>query len=110
MLGSALSIYFGVTVANPYLAALLISMGVGMIGLGSPSVWALTQRIVPHTSIATASGLLNGVATWFGSLSPTIIGICIALSGGSYAGGLFSLVATTAIGMLTALLLMQRKL
>jgi sugar phosphate permease len=73
-------------------------------------MWAVTQRIVPRASIGTASGLLNGTATWFGSLSPTIIGICIALSGGSYAGGLYSLVATTVIGMLTALLLMQRKL
>lgn len=105
MAGSTLSIYFGITVANAGLSAVLISMGVGMIGLGSPALWSMTQRIVPSNSIATASGLLNGVATWFGSLSPAIIGFCIALSGGSYAGGLYSLIATTVLGMVLAAVL-----
>jgi len=109
MLGSALSIYFGVAAVNNNAAAVLISFGMGMTGIGIPAAWAMTQRLVPGKAISTASGTLNGIATGIGALSPTIIGFCIALSGGSYAGGLFFLVGTAVLGLAVATTLTLQK-
>jgi len=109
MLGSALCTYFGVTTASNIAAAVLISLGMGMTGIGIPAAWAMTQRVVPGKAISTASGALNGIATGIGALSPTIIGICISLSGG-FSGGLLFLVGMAVLGLTAAITLAVQKL
>jgi sugar phosphate permease len=92
MLGTAAGIYFGATVSNHLASALLIAFGGGALSLGTPAAWTLLQGLVPNKAVSLSAGGMNGIANAFSSSSPVVIGFFISLTG-SYAGGLFYLVA-----------------
>lgn len=83
------------------LSAYLLALGVGSLGIGLSSYWAILQRMVHRSLIGAAAGVMNGAGMIFTALVPTIIGFTIRWSG-AYTGGLFFLVG---LGLLGALLM-----
>lgn len=96
------SILMGVNITNNFLAAIIISFGIGASSMQLPCVFTLLQGMVPSEAISSAAGALNGMAVGFGALSPVLIGLILSLTHNFYsvmylligivmAGALFSL-------------------
>ncbi len=92
----------GVNITNNYLAAIIISFGIGASSMQLPCVFTLLQGMVPGAAISSAAGALNGMAVGFGALSPVLIGVILSFTHNFYSvmylligivmiGGLFSL-------------------
>lgn len=107
--GAAVSIFVAAYVANNWASALFLSVGLGFQALGTASMWALLQSMVPSKCVGAASGLLSGICNGISALAPIAIGICISLTGG-YSGGLMYLVACGILGGTAGLILTLKKL
>lgn len=105
LLGAALFIYLGATVANNLGSAILLACSMGCIGIGLSSYWTMMQNIVTHDSIGPAAGVMNGVAQILSAFVPTIVGAMIAANNGNYTAGLMFLVGAGTIGGLIMLVL-----
>lgn len=101
----ATGILAGVNITNNYIAAIMISFGIGASSMQLPCVFTLLQGMVPSEAISSAAGALNGMAVGFGALSPVLIGLILSLTHNFYSvmylligivmvGGLFSLFFT----------------
>ncbi|WP_313104977.1 MFS transporter [Pseudescherichia vulneris] len=99
----ATGILAGVNITNNYMAAIVISFGIGASSMQLPCIFTLLQGMVPTEAISSAAGALNGMAVGFGALSPVLIGFILSVSNDFYAvmylligivmaGALFSLV------------------
>ncbi|EJW10020.1 Putative permease [Rhodovulum sp. PH10] len=108
MLLAGLCVYFGATVSDKYVSAVLLALAVGFSTMGTPAAWTLLQGLVPGQSISTASGAMNGIANGLSALSPALIGLFISLTG-SYDGGLLCLVFTGAVASVVAGVLVVQK-
>lgn len=108
MVGAAISIYAGTTVASNLAAAFFISFGYGILALGIPAAWTLMQSFAPGNAISIAAGTMNGLAIGMGALSPVAIGFFISLTGG-FTGGLLFLVGMAMLGVIAGLVLVLRK-
>jgi len=104
LLGAAICIYLGAHAESNMAAALLISVGIGSLAIGTPAGWSLLQQIVPGKAIGSGAGIMNGVANGISGLAPVAIGVCIALTG-NYVGGLMYLVCWGLIGAIACLVL-----
>ncbi|MDW6003299.1 MFS transporter [Vibrio mangrovi] len=91
-IGAGLGIYLSAIIENNWASALLICMAQGCMYMGAPASWTLLQGIVPEKSMSAASGIMIGIATVAGALSPTILGYFISITNG-YSGALYFLVA-----------------
>jgi len=105
---AALGIYIGINTANNLSAALVISVGYGMLGMGLPIAWVLLQQFVPGRAVATGAGIMNGISQGSSAAAPVLIGYFIAVSGG-YVGGLMFIVAVAVIGGLCVGVLAYQK-
>ena len=93
---------------DPVLSALLVVLGVGIWGIGTPIYYAIMQRIVPAPIMATGIGIDNGVANLGAAMAPTAIGFMIGATG-SYLPGLLFLSAVGLVGSAgAAVLAVQR--
>ncbi|MDC7786891.1 MFS transporter [Rhodoplanes sp. TEM] len=106
MLVSGICLYVGATAPDKYVAAVLLSLATGVCSMGTPAAWTLLQSLVPGKSMSTAGGTMNGIANGLSALSPALIGLFVAMTGG-YTGGLICLavvagVATVSSGVLAA--------
>jgi sugar phosphate permease len=109
MTGMALALYLGAHAMNNFSSAYLITIAVGFNAVGLPATWSLCQQLVPTRAVGTGAGLMNGVGSIGGALSPIIIGYFIGANGGSYVGGLMCLVASSLAGALCMLVLVFKK-
>lgn len=107
--GAAFSIYMGANVADNVTSAYFMSAAIGSLGIGLASYWAIMQTIVPSSSIGSAAGIMNGVASIGSAFVPTIVGFFIQASG-SYVGGLMFLVGMGALGAVCSLILTLKKI
>lgn len=108
MLGAAAGIYFGANAADNTTAAILISFGIGSIGIGLPATWALVQQIVPGKAIGAGAGMMNGISNGGSAFAPVLIGFFISMTG-SYVGGLMFLVGLGLLGALCMTILSMQK-
>lgn len=108
MLGAAAGIYFGAYAPNNVLAAIYLSMGIGSVGIGLPSAWALVQQIVPSKAVGAGAGMMNGISNGGSAFAPVLIGFFISISG-SYIGGLMFLVGLGLTGALCMFILSLQK-
>jgi sugar phosphate permease len=108
MLGAGVFIFLAASVENAMASVLLMAVGFGFWGFGTPMVHTLLQRIVPPETIATATGIENGIANLGASSSPALIGFFVA-STGSYFAGLMVLVAFAGLGAIMMLVLALQK-
>lgn len=97
MLGAAAGIYLGAFAPSNMMAAIYLSLGIGSVGIGLPSAWALVQQIVPSKAVGAGAGMMNGLSNGGSAFAPVLIGFFISLTG-SYVGGLMFLVALGLIG------------
>ncbi|SFL97811.1 MFS transporter [Pelosinus propionicus] len=104
----SLGTYFGAKATEPLVAAILLGIGMGAIGMSGPASWTILQDIVPSKGVSTASGIVNGISNGVAALAPLMVGWFISNTG-SYDGGLFFLVATSIVGGLLALVLSVKK-
>jgi len=109
MAGMALALYLGAHATNSFSSAYLITIAVGFNAVGLPATWSLCQQLVPSRALGTGAGLMNGVGSVGGALSPVIIGYFIGADGGSYVGGLMCLVVSSIAGALCMLVLVFKK-
>lgn len=91
-IGAGIGIYFSATITDNWISAILICLAQAFMYMGAPASWTLLQGIVPEKSMSTAGGVMIGIATIAGAMSPMIIGYFVNLSGG-YTGALYFLVA-----------------
>jgi MFS family permease len=106
--GAAVSIGFAALAPGPMVSAWLMVLGMIMWGMGSPVYYAMMQRIVPASIMATGIGIDNGLANFGAAMAPAVIGFLIAATG-SYLAGLLFLAALGLIGAAgTAVLAVQR--
>jgi sugar phosphate permease len=109
MLGYGIGILLSSQVPDNTTAAVAIVVAGALgSGFGMPTTWALVGKIVPKEAVSTGSGLLNGISVGVGALMPTLIGYLISLTG-HYTGGLLSMVAFAALGLVCAVILTFRK-
>ncbi len=109
MLGYGCGILFSSQVPDNTMAAVAIVVAGALgSGFGMATTWSLVGKIVPQEAVSTGSGLLNGVSVGVGALTPTIIGYLISVTG-HYTGGLMSMVAFAAVGLVCAVMLTIRK-
>ena len=109
MIGMALALYLGAHATNNFSSAYLITIAVGFNAVGLPATWSLCQQLVPTRALGTGAGLMNGVGSVGGALSPIVIGYFIGVNGGSYVGGLMCLVVSSIAGALCMLVLVFQK-
>lgn len=109
MIGMALALYLGAHATNNFFSAYLITIAVGFNAVGLPATWSLCQQLVPTRALGTGAGLMNGVGSVGGALSPIVIGYFIGVHGGSYVGGLMCLVVSSIAGALCMLVLVFQK-
>jgi len=106
--GSAAAIGLAALVASPIASAWLMVLGMVLWGIGSPVYYAIMQRIIPPSIMATGIGIDNGLANFGAALSPAVIGLLIG-STGSYVAGLLFLAVLGMIGAAgAAILALQR--
>lgn len=99
----------GVNIANNYIAAIMISFGIGASSMQLPCVFTLLQGMVPSEAISSAAGALNGMAVGFGALSPVLIGLILSLTHNFYSV-MYLLVGIVFIGGLVSLFFAVRRL
>jgi sugar phosphate permease len=109
MIGMAVTLYLGAHAANNLSSACWIAIAVGFNAVGLPATWSLCQQLVPARALGTGAGLMNGVGSIGGALSPIVIGYFISVNGGSYVGGLMCLVVSSIAGALCMLVLVSQK-
>jgi sugar phosphate permease len=95
--GAAVSIGLAALVFDPIVSGLLMVSGMTMWGIGAPIYYAMMQRIVPASIMATGIGIDNGLANFGSALAPAVIGFLIAATG-SYLMGLLFLTLLGFIG------------
>ena len=106
--GASVSIGFAALASSPIMSAWLIVLGMIMWGMGTPIYYAIMQRIVPASIMATGIGIDNGLANFGAAMAPAVIGFLIAATG-SYLAGLLFLAGLGFIGAAgVAVLAVQR--
>lgn len=105
----AAGILAGVNITNNYIAAIMISFGIGASSMQLPCVFTLLQGMVPSEAISSAAGALNGMAVGFGALSPVLIGLILSLTQNFYSV-MYLLVGIVLIGGLVSLFFAVRRL
>jgi sugar phosphate permease len=106
--GSAAAVGLAVLVASPIASAWLMVLGMVFWGMGSPVYYAIMQRIIPPSIMATGIGIDNGLANFGAALAPAVIGFLIGATG-SYEAGLLFLAGLGMIGAAgAAVLAIQR--
>jgi sugar phosphate permease len=106
--GTATAIGLAALVSDPTLSALLMILGMIMGGMGSPVYYAIMQRLVPASIMATGIGIENGLANLGAAMAPAVVGFLIAATG-SYLAGLLFLAALGWIGAAGAAVLALQK-
>ena len=104
-LGLALSQYVG---GNPALT--IVSFSIAAIGVMSfyPTYWALATGVMSARSAAASFGFVNLIANFGGFVGPYMVGYLTDRTG-TYAAGVFSLVATALLSSVVLILLRQAK-
>lgn len=105
----AAGILVGVNITNNYIAAIMISFGIGASSMQLSCVFTLLQSMVPSEAISSAAGALNGMAVGFGALSPVLIGLILSLTHNFYSV-MYLLVGIVLIGGLVSLFFAVRRL
>ena len=105
----AAGILAGVNITNNYIAAIMISFGIGASSMQLPCVFTLLQGMVPSEAISSAAGALNGMAVGFGALSPVLIGLILSLTHNFYSV-MYLLIGIVMIGGLVSISFAARRL
>jgi sugar phosphate permease len=84
--GAAVLLYAGTVASDSTSAAIIIALSSGCFGLAVPATYALTQRIVPTSVLASGTGVINGIANTVGALAPFAMGIVISATNDFNAG------------------------
>jgi len=106
--GAATSIGLAGLVSDPVVSGLLLVLGMVMWGMGTPVYYAIMQRIVPASIMATGIGIDNGLANFGSAMAPAVVGFLIAATG-SYLAGLLFLAVLGLVGAAgAAVLAIQR--
>jgi len=105
----ATGILVGVNITNNYMAAIVISFGIGASSMQLPCIFTLLQGMVPAEAISSAAGALNGMAVGFGALSPVLIGFILSMSNDFYAV-MYLLIGIVMVGALFSLIFALKRL
>jgi nitrate/nitrite transporter NarK len=108
MIGAGAGIYLSVQATDNMIAALLITAGIGFLGLGGPACFTLLQDLVPANTISTSAGILTGIGKGVSGFVPVAVGMVIALTGHTE-GGIVFLSGIAAIGAAATLILTLQK-
>jgi sugar phosphate permease len=84
--GAAVLLYAGTVASDSTSAAVIIALSSGFFGLAVPATYALTQRIVPASVLASGTGVINGIANTVGALAPFAMGVVISKTNDFNAG------------------------
>jgi sugar phosphate permease len=84
--GAAILLYAGTVASDSTSAAIIIALSSGLFGLAVPATYALTQRIVPASVLASGTGVINGIANTLGALAPFAMGVVISTTNDFNAG------------------------
>jgi sugar phosphate permease len=84
--GAAILLYAGTVTSDSTSAAIIIALSSGFFGLAVPATYALTQRIVPASVLASGTGVINGIANTVGALAPFAMGVVISTTNDFNAG------------------------
>jgi sugar phosphate permease len=106
MLGGGLGIYFSVATQDNLTAMIILTLGLGLVGFGTPASYTLLQDVVPRRAISTGTGMMNGLANIIAGLAPVTVGYIISTTG-SYHSGLLYLGSITIIGGVIAVILIR---
>lgn len=109
MLGMSIGLYLAATVSDNMTSAYCLAFAVACNAIALPSTWGLCQQIVPANALGAGSGIMNGIGSLGGALSPIVIGYLIKTSGGSYTAGLMYLVACTFVAAICMVPLIVKK-
>lgn len=96
--GTSASIVISAVAPDPFVSAVMMSVGFTVWGIGSPIYYAIMQRIVPSHLMATGIGIDNGLSNVGSALAPFMVGVLIGTTGSFMAGLLF----LAAVGLLGA--------
>jgi sugar phosphate permease len=99
--GAASSVALAALVSDPIVSGSLMICGMIMWGIGTPVYYAIMQRIVPASIMATGIGIDNGLANFGAALAPAVVGFLIAATG-SYLAGLLFIAALGLVGSVGA--------
>ncbi|GAL58174.1 D-galactonate transporter [Pseudescherichia vulneris NBRC 102420] len=105
----ATGILAGVNITNNYMAAIVISFGIGASSMQLPCIFTLLQGMVPTEAISSAAGALNGMAVGFGALSPVLIGFILSVSNDFYVV-MYLLIGIVMVGALFSLVFAMKRL
>ena len=106
--GASTSIGLAALVSNPIVSGLLVVCGVMMWGITTPVYYAIMQRIIPASIMATGIGIDNGLANFGSAMAPAVVGFLIAATG-SYLAGLLFIAILGLIGATGAAVLAVQK-
>ena len=106
--GAGTGIYCSVQAADNMLSAVLISIGIGFLGLGGPACFTLLQDLVPSNTISTSAGILTGIGKMVSGFVPVAVGIVIAFTGRTENGIVF-LSSIALVGAVAAMVLTWQK-
>ncbi len=104
MAGASAAVWLSALAPDPMVSALLMVLGFGFWGAGPPAYYAIMQRIVPSTIMATGIGIDNGLANFGSAMAPVAVGILIGATG-SYMAGLLLLAGMGIAGSVAAVVL-----
>jgi sugar phosphate permease len=105
--GASAAIVLAALAPDPMVSAVMMVIGFGVWGMGSPGYFAVMQRIIPGRIMATGIGIDNGISNFGSALAPTLVGVLIATTD-SYLAGLLLLAGIGAAGALAAVALVLR--
>ena len=106
--GAGISVCVAALAPDPTVSAALMVLGFGFWGMGSPSYYAIMQRIIPGNIMATGIGIDNGLANLGSAIVPTLVGLLVGATG-SYLAGLLLIAGLGVAGSLAALALAVQK-
>lgn len=108
MLTSAVLLYVGISIQNSIAIALLIAFSIAFSQATYPISYTMLQNNVPAYSVGTATGIFNGVAYSWCSVTPYIIGWLCNVTG-SFTGGFIYLIIVMVIGAVATIPLIKER-
>ncbi|MGE5619708.1 MAG: MFS transporter [Sphingomonadaceae bacterium] len=106
--GASVCVLLAALAPDPTTCAVLMVLGFGFWGGGSPAYFAIMQRIVPGPIMATGIGIDNGLSNFGSATAPVAVGFLIGATGSYLAGLLFLAGVGLAGSLAAAILALQR--
>lgn len=102
---AGISTFFALKAGSIVITVLILSMAVFFVTAYITSEYAIIQRILPRSSLASGVGLYNGLTTMIGGgLGPLVVGKVVTITG-SWTSGVMTLAGVCGIAALILIIL-----